>query len=226
MPVDAVIFDMDGLMLDTEPVYRMAWQRASAECGYAISDELHLRLLGLKTEDAEQVLRQEFGAGFSVDAFRTLCSEHEPAAFRDYGLRKKSGLDELLALLNARRISKAVATSASRDRALSLLSTTAVLGQFDVVVTGDEVARGKPSPDLFLLAARRLETANSSCLVLEDAEAGVLAAHAAGMQVFVVPDLKQPSADVVKLAAGVFESLVAVAKHLEMASTGATRLNI
>jgi HAD superfamily hydrolase (TIGR01509 family) len=218
MPIGAVIFDMDGLMLDTEPVYRMAWQRACADCGYELPDALHSRLLGLKTADAEQLLSQEFGRKFSVDNFRSLRREYEPAAFRSYGLRKKTGLDELLTFLASRRIPKAVATSATRERAVPLLKAAWLLEQFDALVTGDEVSNGKPSPDLFVLAARRLGIAETSCLVLEDADAGIIAGHNAGMQVYIVPDLKQPSIAALKLANGLFTSLREVARHLELAA--------
>jgi HAD superfamily hydrolase (TIGR01509 family) len=173
MSIQAVIFDMDGLMLDTEPVYRMAWGRASAACGYVMSEEVRLRLIGLTVVDSEQILLEEFGQGFSIATFRSFRHKFEPEAFEAYGIHKKTGLDELLALLTSRRIPKAVATSASRARAVPLLKASRLLEQFDAVVTSDEVVSGKPSPDLFLLAAEKLRVANSSCLVLEDAETGL-----------------------------------------------------
>jgi HAD superfamily hydrolase (TIGR01509 family) len=215
MPIQAVIFDMDGLMLDTEPVYRMAWRRASAECGYVMSDEIRLRLVGLTVADAEQVLLEEFGEGFSIVAFRSFRHKFEPAAFDAYGIHKKTGLDELLSFLSSRSVPRAVATSALKARAVPLLKATGLMEQFDVVVTADEVVSGKPSPDLFLLAAQRLGVANTSCLVLEDAESGIQAAHNAEMQVYVVPDLKQPSPAILQLTHGSFATLAEVARHLE-----------
>ena len=83
------------------------------------------------------------------------------------------------------------------------------------MVTADEVVSGKPSPDLFLLAAHKLGVANTSCLVLEDAETGILAAHRAAMQVYVVPDLKQPSPNILQLTHGSFFTLTEVSRHLE-----------
>lgn len=220
MQVQAVIFDMDGLMLDTEPVYRMAWGRASAQCGYVMSEEVRLRLIGLTVADAEQVLLKEFGPGFSIVSFRDLRHRFEPAAFEAYGIRKKTGLDEWLAFLSSKRVPKAVATSASRARAVPLLKAAALIEQFDAVVTADEVRSGKPSPDLFLLAAQKLGVPNTSCLVLEDAGPGVIAARSAGMQVYVVPDLKKPSPTILQLTHGSFVSLTEVARHLEDAWSG------
>ena len=124
------------------------------------------------------------------------------------------GLDELLALLDSRGLPKAVATSTERRLAAAQLGGLGLLERFNVIATGDEVRNGKPAPDLFLLAAHRLGMKPSQCLVLEDSEAGVVAAHRAGMQVYVVPDLKPPSRAVEELTQGRFESLIAVERRL------------
>ncbi len=220
MIIRAVIFDMDGLMLDTEPLYRGAWKQACAECGYELSDEIYKRLVGRNPTDSEQTLLHEFGAGFSQEKFHSLARTYLTTAFTSAPIRRKPGLDSLLTFLESRRMPKAVATSNRRHKALSLLQTTQLLERFDAVATGDEVTHGKPSPDLFLLAAQRLGFDPSACLVLEDAESGVIAAHEAGMQVFNVPDLVEPSPEVRRRAHGIFSSLADVARNLEIASVG------
>jgi HAD superfamily hydrolase (TIGR01509 family) len=216
MLVGAVIFDMDGLMLDTEPLYRAAWQNAAAKCGYVISDAIYFRLIGRTRGDSEQILVDEFGHQFPISVFRSACQECETETFKAGPLPKKHGLDELLTFLDARHIPKAVATSTVRQEAFQLLSSVGLLARFDVVTTGEEVASGKPSPDIFVLAARRLGIDHSACLVLEDSELGVIAAHRAEMKVFIVPDLKVPSESVTRLANGTFNSLAAVTKYLEL----------
>src|SRR5580704_10702163 len=113
MRIEAVIFDMDGLMLDTEPLYRAACQQAAAEFGYTLSDAVHCRLMGRNPEDAERVVLDEFGPGFPMDAFRDRCQILE-AAFEGGPVPKKRGLDELLDFLDSRRVPKAVATSTRR----------------------------------------------------------------------------------------------------------------
>jgi [ribosomal protein S5]-alanine N-acetyltransferase len=226
MLIRAVIFDMDGLMLDTEPLYRVGWKQASAYCGFDLSDDIYKRLVGRSRLDSERVLVETFGSGFPLEKFRTLARKHVAAAFSASPVRKKPGLYELLSFLETRQLPKAVATSTERHKALSLLTTTELLGRFDVVAAGDEVVRGKPSPDLFLLAARRLGIDPAECLVLEDAESGVIGARQAGMQVYHVPDLVHPSHDIKRIAQGIFSSLADVARNLEIASVSAKSAGI
>jgi HAD superfamily hydrolase (TIGR01509 family) len=214
MPIDAVIFDMDGLMLDTEPIYKVAWQRAAIECGYPISEELYFVLIGRTRVDGEKILLDAFGPAFSVESFREACGRCEATAFAERLPAKKPGLDDLLAFLDSRGVPKAVATSTERWLAAHQLGGLGLLDRFSVLATGDEVANGKPAPDLFLLAAQRLSVVPSKCLVLEDSEAGIVAAHRAGMQVYAVPDLKQPSPAIEALAHGKFDSLSAVERQL------------
>lgn len=210
----AVIFDMDGLMLDTEPLYKIAWQQAARECGYEISEELYAQLIGRTRVEGEEILLRSLGSAFPLPDFRAACRRREEAVFAGSLPAKKAGLDELLLLLETHRIPKAVATSTERTQAIAQLTGLGLLTRFDVLATGDETANGKPSPDLFLLAAKRLGINPVDCLVLEDSEAGVMAAHRAGMRVFMVPDLVLPSTSIERLLDGRFESLAAVAAHL------------
>lgn len=201
-------------MLDTEPAYRVAWQQAAAECGYDLPDALYFTLIGRSRIEGEQALVQAYGSEFPLDAFHAACLRCEAAAFDTTPPVKKPGLDALLNLLDARQVVKAVATSTVRQTAATQLAAAGLLERFEILAAGDEVPNGKPSPDLFLLAAQRLGIEPPHCLVLEDAEAGVIAAHRAGMKVFIVPDLKPPSPEVKRLADGVFESLASVAERL------------
>jgi HAD superfamily hydrolase (TIGR01509 family) len=184
------------------------------ECGHPISEEFWFNLIGRTRVDGEKIVRGAFGPNFSLEAFRAACHKCEAAAFAQGLPAKKPGLDDLLAFLDLRGVPKAVATSTERRQAADQLGGLGLLDRFNAIATGDEVVNGKPAPDLFLLAAHRLGMEPSQCLVLEDSEAGVTAAYRAGMQVWVVPDLKAPSAAVEELTQGRFDSLVAVEKRL------------
>ncbi len=204
-PIDAVIFDMDGLMLDTEPIYKLAWQRAAADLGCDLHDELYFTLIGRTNADGEALLRAAFGPTFAVDAFRQRWAAYWYDQIATSGAPMKAGLDEVLRLLDEQRIPKAIATSSNRDDAVFVLKDLA--NRFDVLITGHDVAHGKPAPDIFVLAARRLGVAPARCLVLEDSEAGITAAHRAGMLAIMIPDLKHPSPEVAALAYRVCRSL-------------------
>jgi HAD superfamily hydrolase (TIGR01509 family) len=165
--------------------------------------------------EGEKILGEAFGAAFRVEDFHAACARCEAAAFAKNLPAIKPGLEGLLDLLEARGIPKAVATSTERAIAKKQLGGLGLLPRFTVIATGDEVITGKPAPDLFLLAARRLGVEASRCLVLEDSEAGVMAAHRAGMRVYCVPDINEPSAEIAALTDGRFGSLVEVAQRLQ-----------
>ena len=204
----AVIFDMDGLMLDTEPIYRTSWQRTAAELGWEITDEGYEPFLGRRTEDAEGDLARRFGPTFPIDRFhdRWPVLWHEIAAA---GLAVKPGVHALLDLADRHGLPLALATSTARGLALRTLGYGGFTPErFRVVVTGDEIAHGKPAPDIYLEAARRLAIPPAQCAAFEDSDAGTLSASRAGMTVFQVPDMKTPSADARAAAHHVLTSLV------------------
>jgi len=206
MSVEAVVFDMDGLMLDTEPLYKVAWQQASAELGYDLDDASYMKLVGRPTADCEQELLAQFGERFPLGMFRPRWAQLWRAA-ADEGIPTKPGLHELLAFVEERGLRAAVATSSEVEYATFSLQQAGLAHRFDVVVTGDQVARGKPAPDIYLEAARRLGVEPRCCIALEDSEAGIVAAAGAGMVALLVPDWTRPSAVAVQAAYRVCDSL-------------------
>jgi HAD superfamily hydrolase (TIGR01509 family) len=192
MKVDAVVLDMDGLMLDTEPVYKKSWQQASTELGYDLDDGLYATLVGRPTGDCERELLQRFGGEFPLDAFRLRWPELWRAGAEATGIQKKPGLLEFLNLVEHHGLPMAVATSSEAVYTEFSLRQAGLEGRFDAVVTGDQVARGKPNPDIYIEAARRLRIEPSRCVALEDSEAGIVAASSAGMVSLLIPE-RQPS---------------------------------
>lgn len=191
--IEAAIFDMDGLLLDTEPIYRFAWQRAAGDFGETIDDRVYFRLIGRSTRDAEGVLAELFGAAFPMAEFRDRWLAHWRAEVARRGIPRKPGLDETLATVEELGLPKVIATSTGAGDARFTLERSGLDGRFDGVVTGDSVEHGKPAPDIFLAAARLAGVEAGRCVAFEDSDAGVLAAAAAGMVTVMVPDMKPPS---------------------------------
>lgn len=213
--IKAVIFDMDGLMLDTERIAQQMWQQTGRENGFEIDDELYLGAIGRTAKDTSMIFREKFGEDFPFESMyeRKQALLHE--AITNDAIPVKTGLYELLDLLEERKIPKAVATSTARKTAVVKLSKTALIDRFPVIVCGDEVENGKPAPDIFLKAAAGLGIVPAHCLVLEDSESGIKAAHAGGMIPVNVPDMKQPSDEVRQIAYRVIDSLYDVRSLLD-----------
>ncbi len=203
----AVIFDMDGLMLETEIIYYRAWKDAATELGYEIDDALFHDMVGVRTEECDRILLARMRNDFPMDQFRLRREERWHELAETEGIALKPGLRELLDLLDARGIPKAVATSSTRPEAEHSLTVTGLRTRFPVVISGDQVAHSKPAPDIFLAAAAALDVDPAHCVAFEDSSAGAIAASSAGMRTYIVPDLMQPSADARASATAVLPSL-------------------
>lgn len=203
----AILFDMDGLMIDTERMAQRAWQRAGAEFGFTLPDALYLQAVGRTAKATEGLFRAGLGVDFPFEAVYARKQHYLYTAIEEEGIPTKPGLLELLDLVDQQGIAKAVATSTARVLALKKLTAAKLLHRFDTMVCGDEVPNGKPAPDIFLAAAAKLGVAPMNCIVLEDSSAGVQAAHAAGMRAIWVPDLIQPSPEIMALAYCVLRDL-------------------
>jgi len=213
-PITAVIFDMDGLMIDTERMAQQAWQRAGAEFGFTLPDALYLQAVGRTARATAELFRAGMGADFPFEAVYERKQHYLYTAIEEEGIPTKPGLLELLDLVDQQGLAKAVATSTARVLTIKKLTAAGLLHCFDTLVCGDEVPNGKPAPDIFLAAAAKLAVAPEACVVLEDSSAGIKAAHAAGMRAIWVPDLIQPTADITPLAYRVLPSLHQVVELL------------
>jgi len=210
----AVVFDMDGLMLDTEPLAARAWIDAAARAGIAFDGAVTPRLVGRNFADCRMLIREHHGGDYPVDALMNAWHGAYDAIVEREGLSLKPGLEALLAWLADSCIPRAVATSTRRARAQAKLARTGLDAHFEALVGGDEVARGKPAPDIYLEAAGRLRVAPAECVALEDSEPGMRAAIAAGMIAIMVPDLAPPSPELLAHAPLVLASLHEVHAHL------------
>lgn len=198
-------------MLDTEHVYQRAWQSAAAELGYRLDDDVYLTLVGRTNAAGESALAERFGPGFPLARFRERWAELWRDDVEASGIPLKPGLTELLAYLASRQIPVAVATSSDQQYVAYSLEMARLDGRrFAHIVTGEQVPHGKPAPDIYLEAARRLGVHPARCLAIEDSDSGILAARAAGMLAVLVPDVTTPSREAREAALRVLPSLHAV----------------
>ena len=202
----AVVFDMDGLLFDTEALYQEAFARAASDQGYDMPSAVFLDMVGHPWPVNRVQLLDHYGAGFPVDEFGAAVRQHF-GSLADTRLRLKPGVIELLDVLDELRMPRAIATSSTHGTVRHHLAAHALDGRFHAVVALGDYAAGKPAPDPYLNAAERLRVAPRSCMALEDSYAGVRSASSAGMTTIMVPDLLQPTAEVRRLCAHVASDL-------------------
>ena len=188
--VQAVLFDMDGTVFDTEMIYRRAWVRAAKEIGFDVDMELFFeRICGLIMTDMRALVLRVYGEDTPFDELRNLRRSYIEEELAKGILPFKSGAPEIFGELKKRGIKIALATSTGRKMVDRYLQMSGLEGVFDVIMTGETVERGKPDPEIFLITAQKLGIAPEHCVVVEDSPNGVRAGHAAGMLTVMVPDL-------------------------------------
>ncbi len=213
--IKAVIFDMDGLMFDTEALAKKGWLIAGRECGLPITDEIVYKVIGMNAASVQKTCEDYFGPGFDYDSFRQKVSDYMQKTLEEDGIPVKRGLPELLAFLKENGYRTAVASSSSRSTVKDYLRRAQMENSFSALICGDMIQRGKPEPDIFLKAAEELSVPPDECLILEDSSNGIRAAHAAGIRVVMVPDLIAPTPELRALAFRICESLLDVIPLLE-----------
>ena len=185
----AVIFDLDGLVLDTESTYIKAWQQAAQVMGCDFSILSVQALSGLHYQSLVKILLENFGANFDLARFNRLSGECWRNYVRQRGIEKKSGFDELLAVIKQLNIPFCLATNSAEINARECLTVAGLAETFSVIVSRDDVEHGKPAPDIFFTAAKRLQQPIEQCLVLEDSLVGIAAAQAAGAIPLFIPSI-------------------------------------
>ena len=211
---DAVLFDMDGLLLDSERVLMRAWTAAAADEGLVIRPEVYAGVIGRASQESHRLFVDMFGG---LATYERLRERVNALIGRDRGhavFPLKEGVVELLGALRARGVPCAVASSSAADEIRHRLDAVGVLSHFAAVAGGNEVMQGKPDPAVYQLAAQRLGIPATACIAFEDSENGARAALASGAQLVVVPDLRRPADDVVARSLHVFDSLHDALAHL------------
>lgn len=205
--IKGVIFDMDGLMLDTERLLVRFWRQAAGEYGYEMTVRHVLDIRSLSRKYAVPQLKGIFGEQFEFEQIRARRIELMNAYIEKNGFEVKKGLFELLKYLKSGSYRTAVATATDHERTSAYLRRIDALEYFDEIICGDMVKNGKPEPDIYLAAAEKLGLEAGECAALEDSPNGIKSAYAAGCRVIMIPDLSQPDDSVAHMLSAVYESL-------------------
>lgn len=213
--IKAVLFDMDGVLLDTEKYLTKYIREAAEEFGYRMDREVSFMLRSYAYQFAAPRLKEIYGEEFDYLAVRRRRQEMMKSHIEKYGLETKPGVEETVKALRKRGLRTAVVTATDEQRAGEYLGKVGFLGLFDEVVCASMVERGKPYPDVYLYACRKLGLLPEECLAVEDSPNGVQSAWSAGCRVVMVPDLTEPDEETRSRTAGVCRELKEIPGWLE-----------
>lgn len=212
---ELIIFDMDGLMFDTEMLSFISSKQAVGMYGYDIDSEFYIKTIGSTEERTKEIYYSHFGRKFPAEDVRVERLKIMGDIMGKNGVPVKPGLYELLEYLKILGVKKAVATSTQRERALFMLKSAGVDIYFDYILCGDEISNSKPHPEIFLKAAQKLGCKPEDCVVLEDSEVGIMAAHRAGMLPFMIPDMIMPGEETKRIVYKQLKSLSEFKSYIE-----------
>ena len=197
--IKGIIFDMDGLMFDTERLVIKAWDFAGKQMGYSITKDIVVKTLGLNTENTRRVFIEHLGNNFDFYVFRKIRVDYMTDYIDKNGIPIKTGLIELLDFLKSNHYKMTVATSTEKEKTEYYFKKANISHYFDDIVCGDMIERGKPEPDIYLKASKIIGVAPNECLALEDSPIGILSAYRAGMKPVMIPDLVKPNEETNKI---------------------------
>ena len=204
--VEAVVFDMDGLLLDTEQIYKRVMQQLCKEWGFELSHEMFAAFVGIPQTENVPIYQRFFGKDFDVETYEGLMVERAHAEMAN-GIPLKHGAKELVAGLSKRGVPIAVATSTGAS-AHKHLDQAGLHSYFDTIVTRADVSKGKPHPEPFLTATERLGVNPQNCVAFEDSHNGVRSASAAGLATVMVPDILDPTDEIAAMCVAILPSLL------------------
>lgn len=209
------IFDMDGLMIDTEKLYLKFWIQSAKDFGYDMKPEHVYAIRSMARKYSIPTLKGFLGEDCPTEEIRAHRTELMAEYINEHGLEVKKGLFELLYYLKGREIKMAVATATPLSRTTEYLEKIGAAKFFSAVICGDMVETGKPAPDIYLTAARELGLPPEECAAFEDSPNGIKAAHAAGCHAIMIPDMTQPDDEIKPLLSAVYENLGLAVDYFE-----------
>ena len=213
--IRGVLFDMDGVILDSEKLYAKFWAEGCEYYGYHMTYPQALGMRSLNAQAGQEYLSSLFGPEISYPLVRAKRIERMDAYVEENGIEAKPGIFQLLDYLAARHIPYAITTASPNDRIQNHLGRLGLYERFDHICTAHEVPHGKPAPDIYLLGAKTIGLPPESCLALEDSYTGILSAYRAGCLATIVPDLDQPGENILSIAYARADSLTDVIDLME-----------
>ena len=214
MGKEAVIFDMDGVIFDTEKVYLDIWQRVFEKYGYKMTKELYITVMGTGRENVIKIFLDNFGDGLPIEKMYEEKDKQLFFIIENEGIPLKEGVKELFSMLKERNYKIALGTSAKRERVEKQIKDKWLKESFDAIVCCDDVEKGKPNPDIFLKAAKEINVKPEDCFVVEDSPAGIKAAFSGGMKGIHVEDLKVADEEILKYCKKSFKNLKEIKEYL------------
>jgi len=213
--IKLIIFDMDGLMFDTEKLLFRTWKEACKKYKKKVSNKIFKETIGLNMKKTKEVYKKYFGHSFPfekiIDESTRLLENH----MNTEGVPLKEGLSELLEYIRKKQLKVALATSTERKRTEMLLNISGTKKYFNVVTCGDEIVKGKPDSEIFLKTSQKTGCPPENCMVLEDSKNGIMAAYRAGMLPVMVPDIIKPGKEIEAMLFKKFNSLKEVKDYFE-----------
>lgn len=213
--IKAIIFDMDGLMIDSERVTFEGYQEMLKKMNLTMSEDFYITLLGKPIKGIYQRFYDVYGQDFPIESVIKDVHQYMAERFEKEGVPLKKGLIPLLEYLKAYHYKTIVATSSNRDRVDNILQSADIEKYFDDSICGDEVTKGKPNPEVFLKSCQKLGVNVDEAIVLEDSEAGIQASHAANIKVICIPDMKYPEPEFAEKTYKIFKDLNDVKDFLQ-----------
>lgn len=210
----AVIFDMDGVIFDTEKVYLDIWTEVFEKYGYKMTKELYVTVMGTGRKNVIKTFLENFGDDLPIEKMYEEKDNQLFYRIENQGIPLKEGVKELFSMLKEKDYKIALATSAKKERVEKQIKDKWLKESFDAIVCGDDVEKGKPSPDIFLKAAKEIDVEPENCFVVEDSPAGIKAAFSGGMKGIHVEDLKAADEDILKYCQKNFKNLQEIKEYL------------
>ncbi len=213
--IKAVIFDMDGLMFDTERLSKELYRELAEKRGYDFEEDFFDEMVGLDLEDTKKTFKEDYGQDFPYLEMREQKNELLKKYVKENGVPVKEGLLETIDYLKRNQYLIAVASSSFREKIEFFLDSISIKEKFDYIIGGDEVEKSKPDPEIFLKGVNGLGVQKEEALILEDSAHGVLAANKAGIKVILIPDLVEHPPEIEKLVYKKLNSLTELRDVLE-----------